>query len=70
MYSLYAVLGVLVFLISAVMLFRTRTMLRFRSPGNIEPGSISDWHVQVWRLIAGVMATTALLFAYVALFEL
>jgi hypothetical protein len=70
MSSLYAVLGALVFLLSMAMVFRTRTMLRFRSSGTIQPGSISDWRVQVWRLMAGVMATMALIFVYVSLVEL
>ncbi|WP_256464808.1 hypothetical protein [Halosolutus gelatinilyticus] len=41
-----------------------------RSLGRLEPESISEWTVTTRRVVAGMMATMALLSIYLALFEL
>lgn len=51
-------IGIPAFILGVLMIVRTRALLRFRSPGNIEPGSISEWQIRVWQ---GIGATVALL---------
>ncbi len=65
-----ALLGIVTFLLSMLMVFQTRAMLRFRATGHVVPGSISDWEVVVWRFTSAVMGILALIITYMALFKL
>lgn len=59
-------IGIFGLLASLVVLFRTQEVLRFRSPGTIQPGSISDWEVWVWRLSGGLIAAMSLTSIYLS----
>lgn len=48
--------GIPAFLIGILMMVKTRAMLQFRSPGNIEPGSIPRWKTRVWQGIGAALA--------------
>jgi hypothetical protein len=67
---IYVLIGVVTFVVSLIAVVRTRAVLRFRSSGRIEPGSIADWEVWAWRLMAGVMMVLSAAFVYVTVFEL
>ncbi|WP_435344582.1 hypothetical protein [Haloarchaeobius sp. HRN-SO-5] len=51
----------------SLMAVRTRRMLQFRSPGRLDPDSVPDWKVLVWRGIGAWVAFGSLLTVVVAL---
>ena len=53
--------------VSTAMAVRPRRMLRFRSPGRIEPGSIPRWHVAAWRGIGVTLTVVGLLLISIAI---
>ncbi len=67
MNPLYAAVSIGALCMCLLMVFRTRKMLRVRSPGNLQPGQISDWHVWVWRVIASMAALVSLGLVYISL---
>ena len=52
--------------VSTPMAVKPRRMLRFRSPGRIEPGSIPRWQVAVWRGVGVTLAVVGLILVSVA----
>lgn len=44
---------------------RTRPVLRFRATGTVEPGSIPQWEVTVWKAIGLVFAGMGVLMLYI-----
>jgi hypothetical protein len=61
------VLGAAILAVSALMVVRTRAMIRFRSPGRVEPESIGRPKITVWRGVGAITALLALGVMYRAL---
>lgn len=53
-------LGAAILAVGALMVVRTRAMIRFRSPGEVKPERIDRIEIAVWRVIGAITALLAL----------
>lgn len=67
---IFILIGAVPLIIFLTAMIKTRAVLRFRSVGTIEPGSISDWEVMVWRVLTGMMVIMTIIFIYITVFKL
>ena len=65
----YILIGAAALIASSIGMTKTRTVLIFRSPGTIEPESIKDWQILLWRVTSALMAMMAIGLIYAG-FEL